>query len=114
MLAATQEEIDRVTSYFESQAADLTVEFVQKVCTENILGHCHEVWDVHTDKDRWWVITNPSNLYAQEQFPNMDLALTFHVGLASAYHAATSAGCLIFPSSHSPGATDTCPRLPTL
>jgi hypothetical protein len=31
--------------------------------------------------DRWWVITEPMNLYAQEQFPNMDLALTFHIGL---------------------------------
>jgi hypothetical protein len=36
---------------------------------------------VCTNVDRWWVITNPTNLYAQEQFPNMDLAVTFHVGL---------------------------------
>jgi hypothetical protein len=34
------------------------------------------------------VITNPTNLYSQQQFPNMDLALTFHVGL-----------CLRIPSS---------------
>jgi hypothetical protein len=81
MLAATQEEIDRVTDYFEGQAPALKVEFIQKVYVENVLGHCHDVWDVHTDKDRWWVITNPSNLYSQEQFPNMDLAVTFHVGL---------------------------------
>lgn len=27
------------------------------------------------------VITQPMNLYPQEQFPNMDLAFTFHVGL---------------------------------
>src|SRR5258708_10083856 len=81
MLPATQEEIDQVTSYFSGQAPDLKVEFIQKVYTENILGHHHDVWDVHTDKDRWWVITNPSNLYSQEQFPNIDLAVTFHVGL---------------------------------
>ncbi len=81
MLPATQEEIDQVTSYFEWQARDLKVEFIQKVYTESILGHRHDVWDVHTDKDRWWVITNLSNLYSQEQFPNMDLAVTFHVGL---------------------------------
>lgn len=81
MLPATQEEIDQVTSYFRGQAPDLKVEFIQKVYTENILGHRHDVWDVHTDKDRWWVITNPSNFYSQEQFPNMDLAVTFHVGL---------------------------------
>src|SRR5207245_8428976 len=54
---------------------------MHKVYSENALGHCHDVWDVHTDQDQWWVITNPSNLYSQEQFPNMDLALTFHLGL---------------------------------
>jgi hypothetical protein len=81
MLPATQEEIDHVIGYMESQAPDLKVQFVQKVYAENVLSHRHDVWDVHTDKDRWWVITNPTNLYSQEQFPNMDLAVTFHVGL---------------------------------
>ena len=50
MLTATQEEIDKVISYFESQAPDLTVEFAQKVHSENILGHRHEIWDVHTEE----------------------------------------------------------------
>lgn len=81
MLSATQEETDAVRSYMEWQAPDLTVEFVQKVYSENVLSHRHDVWDVHTNVDRWWVITAPTNLYSQEQFPNMDLALTFHVGL---------------------------------
>ena len=63
------------------QAPDLEVEFLQKVYVENVLSHQHAVWDVHTNIDRWWVITNPTNLYSQEQFPNMDLAVTFHVGL---------------------------------
>ena len=65
--------------YMNWQAPDLTVEFLQKVYTETILNH--DVWDVHTDVDRWWVITNPTNPYSQVQFPNMDLAVTFHVGL---------------------------------
>jgi len=81
MLPATQEEIDHVTGYMQAEAPDLKVEFIQKVYSENVLHVRHDVWDVHTDKDRWWVITEPMNLYAQEQFPNMDLALTFHVGL---------------------------------
>lgn len=81
MLSTTQKEIEHVTEYMRSQAPDLTVEFVQKVYSENVLAMRHDVWDVHTDVDRWWVITEPMNLYAQEQFPNMDLALTFHVGL---------------------------------
>ncbi len=64
-----------------SQAPDLTVQFLQKVYVENIASAAHAVWDVHTNRDRWWVITNPINLYSQEQFPNMDYAMTFHVGL---------------------------------
>ena len=51
MLPATQEEIDQVRSYFEGQAPDLKVEFIQKVYTENVLGHCHDVWDVHTFRE---------------------------------------------------------------
>ncbi|MDP9138669.1 MAG: hypothetical protein M3N38_10920 [Pseudomonadota bacterium] len=35
------------------------------------------------------MITNPTNLYSQEQFPNMDLAMTFHMGL-----------CLRIPRPH--------------
>jgi hypothetical protein len=81
MLQATEEEIDEVKSYFSWQAPDLTITFLQKVYSETVVSHLHHVWDVHTDRDRWWVITNPTNLYSQEQFPSMDLAVTFHVGL---------------------------------
>lgn len=81
MLPATEKEIEDVTRYMRSQAPDLAVEFVQKVYSENVLNVRHDVWDVHTNVDRWWVITSPTNLYSQEQFPNMDLALTFHMGL---------------------------------
>jgi hypothetical protein len=63
------------------EAPDLEVQVIQKVYAENVLHVRHDVWDVHTNVDRWWVITQPMNLYAQEQFPNMDLALTFHIGL---------------------------------
>lgn len=81
MLAATDEEIASITEYVEWQAPDLTVTFCQKVYSESVLNHQHDVWDVHTTKDRWWVITNPTNLYSQGTFPNMDLAVTFHIGL---------------------------------
>jgi hypothetical protein len=81
MIPATDGEIESVKEYMAGQAPDLTVEFLQKVYVENVVNHRHAVWDVHTNKDRWWVITNPTNLYSQEQFPNMDYALTFHVGL---------------------------------
>ena len=81
MLKATDEEIEAVREYFEWQAPDLEVTFMQKVYSEAVLSTRHDVWDIHTNKDRWWVITGGTNLYSQEQFPNMDLALTFHLGL---------------------------------
>ena len=81
MLPHSPEEKQAVIDYMNLRAPDLTVEFVQKVYTENVLSHEHQIWDVHTNVDRWWVITNPTNLYSQQQFPNMDLAVTFHVGL---------------------------------
>src|SRR5437879_900875 len=81
MLQSTPDEKQAIIDHMNFQAPDLTVEFLQKVYAENVLSHQHVVWDVHTNVDRWWVITNPTNLYSQEQFPNMDLAVTFHVGL---------------------------------
>ncbi len=81
MLKTTEEEIEEVREYFEWQAPDLEVTFMQKVYSEAVLNTRHDVWDIHTNKDRWWVITGGTNLYSQEQFPNMDLALTFHIGL---------------------------------
>lgn len=81
MLKATEEEIEQVREYFEWQTQDLEVTFMQKVYSEAVANTRHDVWDIHTNKDRWWVITGGTNLYSQEQFPNMDLALTFHIGL---------------------------------
>lgn len=81
MLKATDEETKEIRGYFEREAPDLEVTFMQKVYSETVLNTVHDVWDIHTNKDRWWVITDLTNLYSQEQFPNMDLALTFHIGL---------------------------------
>lgn len=81
MLKASDEEVSKVREYFEWQAPDLEVTFMQKVYSEAVLHTRHDVWDIHTNNDRWWVITGGTNLYSQEQFPNMDLALTFHIGL---------------------------------
>lgn len=95
MLNATAEEIEHVTEYVQREGPELIVTMAQKVYSENVLQVRHDVWDVHTDKDRWWVITEPMNLYAQDQFPNMDLALTFHIGL-----------CLRIPRDQRPKLSD--------
>ena len=89
MLPTTPEESAEVRDYYLSQSPGAKVAFLQKVYSESIMGHRHDVWDVHASDGRWWVITNPTNLYSQDQFPNMDLAVTFHMGL-----------CLRVPRSH--------------
>lgn len=81
MLPATEDEKTKVVEYYLSQSPGAEVTFLQKVYSESIIGHRHDVWDVHASDGRWWVITNPTNLYSQAQFPNMDLAVTFHMGL---------------------------------
>jgi hypothetical protein len=70
-----------VIRYMESQAPDETVQHTEKLMDERILGQKHEVWDVHTDKGRWWVITNITNLYSQDEHPSADETLSFHLGL---------------------------------
>jgi hypothetical protein len=70
-----------IVDYMAGVTSDETVEQLEKVYSERILGQDHDIWDVHTDKERWWVITGPTSLYSQKQFPSMDVALTFHVGL---------------------------------
>lgn len=80
MLPATDEEREHVTSYYLSQSPEGTkVLFLQKVYSETVINHRHDVWDVHASDGRWWVITNPTNLYSQDQFPNMDLAVSLHM-----------------------------------
>ncbi len=70
-----------IVDYMASQATDWTVEHLEQVASERVLGRKHDVWDVHTTTGRWWVITEPTNLYSQAQFPSMDIALSFHIGL---------------------------------
>jgi hypothetical protein len=81
MLRASKQERKRVMEYMEDQAPEETVQLAQKVYSERVHSVKHDIWDVHTDQRRWWVVASPTNLYSQDQFPNMDLALTFHIGL---------------------------------
>lgn len=70
-----------IANYVEWQAPDETVQHVEKIKQEIVLGDTYEIWDVTTDKDRWWVITNLTNLYSQRHFPSLDYTLSFHIGL---------------------------------
>ncbi|HEY5237403.1 MAG TPA: hypothetical protein VIJ62_03400 [Rhizomicrobium sp.] len=71
-----------IAEYVEGQSrGEEVVQNVERVKTEYIMGAPYEIWDVSTDKDRWWVITNPTNLYSQKHFPSLDYTLSFHIGL---------------------------------
>jgi hypothetical protein len=72
-----------IRDYMASQAHDETITHLEKVTTEVVYGRRYDVWDVHTDKHRWWVVTLPTNLYSQQMFPSMDMCLTFHLGLSA-------------------------------
>lgn len=72
-----------VLQYLAAQAPDEKVLHAEKVTKEVIYGQEHEVWDVHTDQNDWWVVTTPTNLYRKHMFPSMDMCLTFHIGLAA-------------------------------
>lgn len=77
-----EDEKREVREYFESQG-DEEVVHLEKVHSEKVFGRCHDVWDVHTRSGRWWVVTAPTNLYSQEDFKSMDVALSFHIGLTA-------------------------------
>lgn len=70
-----------VSEYVELEAEGETVTHAEKIASEHIMGHEYNVWDVETDENRWWVVTNPTNLYDQNEFKSMDYVLSFHVGL---------------------------------
>ncbi len=70
-----------IANYVQGEAPDETVQHVEKVKTEYVMGEAYEIWDVTTDKDRWWVITNLMNLYSQRHFPSLDYTISFHIGL---------------------------------
>lgn len=70
-----------IARYIEIEARGETVQHVELVRREQVLGDNYEIWDVVTDQDRWWVITNLTNLYSQTYFPTLDYTLSFHIGL---------------------------------
>ena len=55
---------------------------LEKAASELVGPVRHDIWDVHCTDSRWWVITEPTNLYSQDDFKSRDVALTFHIGLA--------------------------------
>lgn len=70
-----------IARYIEIQTHGEQIQHIEKIKEELVLGDVYEIWDVTTDKGRWWVITNLTNLYSQQHFPSLDYTLSFHIGL---------------------------------
>jgi len=69
-----------VIRYVELEAEE-KVTHAERVTSQRVLRDRYDVWDVHTDKNRWWVVTPLTNLYLQADFPSADQILTFHIGI---------------------------------
>ena len=77
----------RIVEYVEWQCnkdkRNERVTFLEKVQTEHVMGVANNCWNVHTNKNQWWVIDGyMTNLYSQKLFPSLDYLLSFHLGLA--------------------------------
>lgn len=81
--AARERERQEVVDYMAMNAPEERVEGLEKVKSERVLGRRIDAWEIHTDQDRWWILTAPMNLYSQKKFLSLDAAITFHVGLVA-------------------------------
>ncbi|WP_380874457.1 hypothetical protein ACFB49_48060 [Sphingomonas sp. DBB INV C78] len=71
----------------QTELEEELVQHAEKIKTERVIGTDYSVWDVHTNLSRWWVITNPTNLYSQTLMPSLDYTLSFHIGLMARVQA---------------------------
>jgi hypothetical protein len=79
-MRATDQEKDDIRAYVEDQAHERVVH-LEKSASELVGPVRHDIWDVHCEDSRWWVVTNNTNLYDQSDFKSRDVVLTFHIGL---------------------------------
>ena len=77
MLGRSERDEQDIIEYFEWQSnkdddhEPIRVRHLDKIKTEVVFGRKHVVWDIHATDGRWWVITNPTNLYSQAEFPSL-------------------------------------------
>lgn len=83
VLKQPEHEEREIQEYVELQARQEKVTHLEKLTTEFVYNQQYDVWDVKTNKDRYWVITNPTNLYSQKLSPSMDYTLSFHIGVTT-------------------------------
>jgi hypothetical protein len=76
-----QNEKEAIRAYVEGEGGEAVIH-LEKAATELVGPVRHDIWDVQCAESRWWVVTNPTNLYDQADFTSRDVVLTFHIGLA--------------------------------
>lgn len=70
-----------IQRYVEAEARGEKVKHVQFLREERLHDERYECWDVITDKDRYWVITNLTNLYSHKDHPSLDETFSLHLGI---------------------------------
>lgn len=73
-------EKDEITAYVEDQVGERVVH-LERAASELVGLNRHDIWDVHCTDSRWWVVTNPTHFYSQDDFKSRDVVLSFHIGL---------------------------------
>jgi hypothetical protein len=74
---------DEIREYAERQSRGEKVLHLEKVKTEYVFSRRYDVWDVHMEDGRWWIITFPTNLYPHDLFPSLDYTLSLHIGVTA-------------------------------
>jgi hypothetical protein len=72
---ATEREKNAIRAYVERETGEAVVH-LEKAASELVGPVRHDIWDLHCENSRRWVLTNPTNLYAR------------HVGVAEEHRSA--------------------------
>lgn len=83
MLKWPEHEERAIREYVEGQARPEKVLHLEKLRSEYVYDTRYDAWDVRTDGDRYWVITTPTNLYAQSDYQSLDYTISFHIGVTT-------------------------------
>lgn len=103
-MRSSQRQHQAIREYFESQSPGDVVLHLEKAASERVGSVPHDIWDLHAESGRWWIVTNPTNLYSQADFKSRDVVLTFHVGLAVRISSARQIPITEEPAGLLPGA----------
>jgi len=69
--------------YFQNELPDEEIILLEKIKTEKVFGKEINVWELHSNEDKYWLITNPTNLYYQDTYGSLDTTISFHIGFTA-------------------------------